>query len=88
MFAPSQRLQTFYLDLVERIYREEIPLSVSVDSARTIETVGFQDQKSVATRNDESSKPTRSQEPKSVRSNSNADNLSDLRSEYLSSVKE
>ena len=30
----SQRLQSFYLELVERIYREEVPLGRAADSGQ------------------------------------------------------
>lgn len=80
----NQKLQTFYLDLIERIYREEVPLGLQMGK----DIVGFQDQKFVADKNDELSDPIQKQETKSRRSTSNSDSLSDLRREYLSSTKE
>jgi Outer membrane efflux protein len=78
----NQRLQTFYLELVERIYREEVSLRIPIGN------VGFRDQTFVANRNDELSKPIQSPETKSARPSSNSDGREGLRREYLSSIKE
>ena len=79
----NERLETFYLDLVERIYREEVP--AGNDGPKHVS--GFRDQSFVANRNDELSKPIGSQ-AKSVRPTSNSEPLARLEREYLSSVKE
>src|SRR4029078_9764196 len=40
----SQDLQTYYLELVERIYREEVPLTTPARSANVIELVAQKNQ--------------------------------------------
>ena len=57
----NERLETFYLELVERIYREEIPLGKPVSNDGPKNVSGFRDQSFVANRNDELSKPIASQ---------------------------
>ena len=83
----NERLETFYLELIERIYGEEVQLGKAAGNDGPKNVAGFRDQSFVANRNDELSKPMGSQATKSVRPTSNSDSER-LRREYLSSIKE
>ena len=82
------RLQTFYLELVERIYREEVPLLIPTPTNRSKSVVGFRDQKFVASRADDLSKPLLTPEIKSAPPISDPGTLAGLRLEYQSATKE
>jgi hypothetical protein len=82
----NERLQTFYLELIDRIYREEVPPEISIDNGGA-KSIGFRDQTFAANLNDELSKLVLSQTTKSVNATSNSD-LVARRREYLSSIKE
>jgi hypothetical protein len=77
----NERLETFYLELIERIYREEVPLRKLVGNDGPKNVAGFHDQSFVANRNDELSKPISSQA-------TDSDGFESRRREYLSSIEE
>ena len=81
----NQRLQTFYLELVERIYREEAPITVTANSKRQ---VGFRDQEFRPSPADDLSKRVSKSEAESPRGSSNSNSLAQLRSEYISSTRD
>ena len=80
------RLQTFYLELVERIYREEVPLGTQRHDRS--EKPGFRDQMFAANPLDELSKPILRSGTKSTRPTSSPNSLAVLKGEHLSSVKQ
>jgi len=84
----NQRLQTFYVALVDRIYREEVPLRILMSKGGPKGVPGFRDQKFVVNRNDELSKPFEGKGTGALHPTSNSDNLAELRREYLSSTEE
>jgi len=52
----NQRLQTFYFEMIERIYQEEVPLGKQIGNTGPKNIAGFRNQIFVANQNDELSK--------------------------------